>query len=302
MKNLLVLTVALLAIVMAGATVMADETVGAQTQVRSKIQTMGALGYGIATSQSNPMDFQLIKIGVAGVRVEKTEGEINVKVGVLYFGETKYKLMNVSIGNGTAAADIYDINDTVQKGTISLNAYVKGDREVWAGTLTLDGATYNAYVIQVPRVLKAEDKADDVKEYCKNNPVKCKATIKAVGSIICDPEKEGTSCSEKIKTFCSQNPDDNRCKVLRVAYCKLHMDDSNCRAEVLERCKQNSTAAECDKLVNMYEKYAEKNTEAVKKAPEWMKTVRNRVLEKIRSGKNVENDENENVTPGSGGQ
>lgn len=295
MKKLFVMAIALLVIGVTGAAVMADETLGSQGQARVKIHTMGALGYGIATSQSNPMDFQMIKVGIAGVSVTDVNGTETVKkTGVLHFGETKYRLKDVVIGNGTATANIYDANGTTQLGSISLNSYIKGDREVWAGALTLNGVTYNAYVIQAPKVWKADETADKIKDYCQNNPVKCKATIKAVGSIICDPEKEGISCAEKIKTFCGQNPDDNRCKVVRWAYCKLHLDDANCRAEIIEKCKNitdgtiSNDNAICDKLANMYNKYASNRAEVMKNAPEWLKKVRERVEDRLQSGENVD--------------
>ncbi|MCX6817798.1 MAG: hypothetical protein NTU57_02990 [Candidatus Aenigmarchaeota archaeon] len=296
MKKLFVMAIALLVIGVTGAAVMADETLGSQGQARVKIHTMGALGYGIATSQSNAMDFEMIKVGIAGVSVTDANGtETIVKTGVLHFGETKYRLKDVVIGNGTATANVYDVNGTTQLGSLSLNSYVKGNGEVWAGSLTLNGVTYNAYVIQAPKVWKAEEVADNVKDYCKNNPVKCKATIKAVGGIICDPEKEGISCADKIKTFCEQNPTDNRCKVVNWAYCKLHLDDANCRADIIEKCKNitngtiSSDNAICDKLANMYNKYTEKRADVMNNAPEWLKNVRERVKDRLQRGENVDN-------------
>lgn len=289
MKKLFVMAIALLVIGITGVAAMADETVGSQAQANAKIKTMGALGYGIATSQSNPMDFEMIKVGIAGINVVRAESEVEVKVGVLHFGETKYRLKDVVIGNGTANANIYDINGTVQKGSISLNSYIKGDREVWAGSLALNGVTYNAYIIQAPRIWKAAEKADKVKDYCENNPAKCKAAIKAVGSIICDPEKEGVGCSEKIKAFCEQNPEDNRCKALSLASCSLNMDDANCRADLIGKCKNSTIDGKiCDKLANMYDKYAEKRTEVMKNAPAWLENVRERVKDRLQKGENVD--------------
>jgi len=319
MKKLFVMAIALLVIGVTGAAVMADETLGSQGQVSARIKTMGALGYGIATSQSNPMDFQLIKVGIAGVSVTDANGTETVKkAGVLHFGETKYRLKDAVIGNGTATASVYDVNGTTQLGSLSLNSYIKWDREVWAGALTLNGVTYNAYIIQAPRVWKAEETADKIKDYCQNNPVKCKAAIKAVGSIICDPEGEGNNCAEKIRTFCGQNPDDNRCKVVRWAYCKLHLDDANCRAEIIEKCKNitdgtiSNDNAICDKLANMYNKYAANRAEVMKNAPAWLKAVRERVEDRLQGGENVDSDDGTddapelgngpNNGPGQGGQ
>jgi len=280
MKKLMALAIAVLLIGITGAAVMADENVGSQTQLHAKIHTMGALGYGIATSQANSMDFELIKVGIASVSIKlQNETEELTNVGILYFGESRYVLKDVVIGNGTAAANIY-LNGT-QKGTISLNSYLKGDREIWAGTLTLDSAAYNAYVIQVPRIWKPAEKAEAIKDYCQNNPEKCKAAIKAVGGIICDPQEEGVSCADKIKTFCEQHPDDNRCKVVSWAYCKLHLEDANCRAQIIEKCKNNTNDTACDKLTNMYNKYVDKKLETLKNAPAWFKSVRERIKNRL---------------------
>jgi hypothetical protein len=298
MKKLLVMAIALLVIGMAGTAVIAEETLGSQSQVRTKIHTMGALGYGIATSQSNAMDFELVKVGIAGVSITSADGnETVIKTGVLHFGEAKYRLKDVVIGNGTATANIYD-NET-QVGSISLNSYIKGDREVWAGTLTLDGVAYNAYIIQAPRIWKAVEKAEKVKDYCENNPEKCKAVMKAVGQIVCDPALN-ESCRDKIKAFCEQYPDDNRCKALRVAYCSINLEDANCRAELIERCKNNTVDAKiCDKLANMYNKYTEKRAEVMNKAPAWFKAVRERVENRLQRGEDVD-DATEALTSGQG--
>jgi hypothetical protein len=243
---------------------------------------MGALGYGLAVLQSNPMEFELIKIGVAKVSVGLTEeDEEIISLGRLYFGETKYKLKEVVIGNGTATANIYDMNDT-QKGSISLTSYPKGDREVWAGTMALNGANYNVYIIQAPRIWKPLEKAEKAFEYCKNNPDKCKAAMKAVGQILCDPETN-TSCRDKIKSFCEQYPDDSRCKALKLGYCKLHMENADCRNELMQECKKNLSEEACDKLGEIYQKFAENKPEVAKNAPAWFLRARERIRERLEN-------------------
>jgi hypothetical protein len=288
MKKLLVMAIALLVIGIAGTAVMADETVGEQNQARAMIHTMGALGYGIATSQADPMNFEIVKVGIAGINVTGTAGNVDINVGVLYFGDVKYKLKDVVIGNGTASANIYDVNGTTQHGSISLNSYIKGNGEVWAGTLTLDGAAYNAYIIQAPRVWKPLEKAAKVFSYCENNPEKCKAVMKAVGNIVCDPSTDD-SCKDKIKTFCEQHPDDNRCKMLELASCKLHLEDANCRNLLIQQCNESNNSTTCDKLTNMYTRNAENNINAIiKNAPQWFKQVRERIKNKPQSEINSE--------------
>jgi hypothetical protein len=275
MKKLLAVAVALVVIGITGATALADESVGMQNRVSARIQTMGAMGNGLAISQTNPMDFEMLKIGIAGVRVAVSDAEETVNIGVLYFGETKYKLRDVVIGNGTASASVYDANNA-SAGSITLSSYPKGDTEIWAGTLSLNGTSYNAYVIQAKKLFKPAEAADNVKEYCANNPAKCMATMKAVGSIICDPQANET-CSDKIKIFCESHPDDNRCKVIGMAYCGTHLNDSTCRAEITDKCKQNSTVEQCDKLTEMYDKHIEKTQNVVGKVPAWMNSVKERL-------------------------
>jgi len=278
MKKLLALVIALFVVGVAGISAMAQQ-VGAQGKLNARIHKMGAMGNGLAISQSDTMNFELIKVAFAGVRVGLLDETAEVLVGVLHFGEDKYRLKDVEIGNGSSSANIYD-SSGANVGSISLDSYPKGDREVWAGTLTLNEETYNAYVIQAPRVIKPVEKAGKIFDYCKNNPAKCKAVMKAAGSIVCDPEKEGTSCRDKIKSFCEQHPDDNRCKALKLAYCKIHLDDADCRAEIMEKCKANLNEEVCRKLGNIYNKVVQKSPQVISRAPQWFKTIR----ERIRSG------------------
>ncbi len=293
MKKITALAIALLVIGLIGITgtaVMADETLGSQAQMRAKIHTMGALGNGLAISQTNPMDFELLKVGIAGVSVTDANGtETIVRTGVLHFGETKYRLKDVVIGNGTATANVYDINGTNQLGSISLNSYVKGDKEIWAGTLTLGGVSYNAYVIQAARLWKAVEKAEKVKDYCENNPEKCKAVMKALGNIVCDPAGN-ESCRDRIKAFCESHPDDNRCKALTLASCALKLDDANCRQNIIEYCKNSTNSTACDKLANMYGKYDEKKVNLLKNAPQWFQKVRERIKNKLSNDIESEDD------------
>ena len=273
MKKLTILAIALLVIGITGTTVLADG-LGSQGW-KPKIRTMGALGYGLATLQTNAMDFELLKIGIAGIDVSVTNETEEIKVGILYFGETKYRLKDIVIGNGSATANIYDSNDTLV-GAISLNSYPKGDREVWAGTMTLNSVAYNAYIIQANRLWKAEEKAEKAKEYCANNPEKCKAVMKAVGQILCDPANN-VSCRDKIKTFCEQYPDDRRCEALKLGYCRLHMENADCRNELMQECKKNLSEEACDKLGEIYQKFAENKPEAAKNAPAWFLKIRERL-------------------------
>lgn len=293
MKKLLVLAIALLVIGATGISAFADDndTVGKQVKAQARIHKMGALGNGLAISQDDSMNFELLKIGIAAVKVGE-EDTAAVKVGVLYLGEEKYRLKEVEIGNGSASANIYDADDE-QVGSISLDSYPKGDKEIWAGEMELNDEDYNAYVIQAKRSVKTVEKAAHAFEYCKNNPDKCKAAMKAVGQILCDPETD-ENCRNRVKTFCEGNPEDNRCVSLRMAYCKQNLDDADCRAEFMERCKQNVNEEVCDKLGEVYNRAMQKRPEFMEKAPDWFKKASERIRERI------ENQTNNNTGNGNG--
>jgi hypothetical protein len=270
MNKLIVLSIALI-VALAGFLTIS----GVEAASNAKIWTRGTFGSGIAVSQSDPMDFELIKIGIAGVKVTTADAESIVKTGVLHFGEDKYRLRNVTIGNGTASATIH--YNSTEVGSIDLDSYVKGDREIWAGTLTLNGDAYNAYVIQAPRIMKAVEKASRIREYCKNNPVRCRAVMKAAGDVICDPEDEGMTCRERIEAFCEENPDDRRCKALRMAYCKTHPEDADCRAEMRGVCENDATENACNVLATVYNKNIQKRPSTATNAPKWLVAARNRI-------------------------
>ncbi|MCK5023459.1 MAG: hypothetical protein KAS04_04775 [Candidatus Aenigmarchaeota archaeon] len=276
MKKIIAIVMALIFVVGAGAAVAVEEPtlLGAQNANKYKIHKMAALGNGLAISQSDPMDFELLKVGIAGVKINLVDEETELRVGVLYIGEDKYRLKDVEIGEGSTSANVYDGETLV--GTISLDSYPKGDKEVWAGTLTINEVTYNAYVIQATRKVKPVEKAAKALSYCKNNPEKCRAAMKAVGNIICDPATN--DCSDKIKTFCENNPEDARCRKLHFEFCAENLDDADCRAEIMEKCKENFNEEKCEGLGALYNRVAEKRPELAARAPAWVKSIRNRIL------------------------
>lgn len=282
MRKLLTLAIALLVIGVIGASTMAQQPT-LISAAHANVRTRGAFGSGLAISQTDPMDFELIKVAVAGVAVSLADEAKVVKVGVLHFGEDKYRLRDVEIGNGTASANIYDTEGT-QVGSVSLDSYPKGDTEIWTGELSLNDEKYNAYVIQVKRLVKAVEKARRVFSYCENHPAQCLRVMRGIGNIICDPEAEGTTCRERIKTYCENNPEDRRCIALRLAYCRIHLDDADCRGELMEKCKENVNDEACEKLGMVYGKIVEKKPQVVKNAPQWFVTVRNRIKSKLTAG------------------
>ncbi|RLJ00540.1 MAG: hypothetical protein DRP03_00420 [Candidatus Aenigmatarchaeota archaeon] len=255
-------------------------------QARPRIGTLIVIGKGIAISKDNPMDFELVKIS-AGRVVARLRGRVvSALGGILYMGADKYRIRNITYSNGTFSGVIYSAGSPV--GAISLDSYIKGNSEVWAGDLVIEEngtQRYNVYIIGYKRRLKPVEFANKIKEYCKDNPRKCKAAIKGVGRELCDdPSLEG--CREKIKNFCERHPNDRRCIALKNAYCSVRTDDVRCREELKEYCKKNPDEKVCERLVRAYPKII-KIKERVKRVikermPAWLRRVRGRVINVTR--------------------
>ncbi len=223
----------------------------AQVSAQAKIQTLGVLGEGLAVSTTNPADFKVVRIGIARVltNIAGTESEFNV--GVLFLDADRYAINNTVIGNGTSGGDIY-LNNT-KVGSFSANRVVKPGRDVWYGTMTVNGASYNLYVVAAQRPIKASEAADDIKDYCKDNPVKCGVVAKAVKGIgnTC-ANLNSTSCRDKIVQYCQNNPTDARCVTVFRAYCTAHTDDSRCVQELKLFCSKNPTNDKCVSFCSKY--------------------------------------------------
>jgi hypothetical protein len=202
------------------------QSLGSQSMFRPQIKTFGILGSGIASLPSDPLNFKIAKLGVGTVRLIVLDQQTELTVGVLFLDDQRYTLKNIAIGNGSASADIY-INDT-QHGSLSLTSVIKGNMEIWAGTLTLDGTTYNTYILGGYRPIKAAELKEKVSEYCSEN-------------------RTDRNCGGNMEAFCESNPTDTRCLALFKAYCLRgnNMDDSRCRQYMLTWCKDRNETEEC---------------------------------------------------------
>lgn len=211
----------------------------AQDIPKPKIKTIGVLGRGIAILNTNPANFKIVKIGVATVRVTLLGEETELRVGILYLDEDRYKIKDIQIGNTTASGNIYS-NDT-QVGSFSLSLTIRGEYEIWFGTLTVSGQTYNAYILEGVRPIKPVEIGEKIKELCENFPVRCKEVGLAIGNTI-----------DKIKGFCNEHPSDARCVAVFREYCRFHLDDSRCREGLKGYCKYNSQAKQCEEFCEKY--------------------------------------------------
>lgn len=202
---------------------LAQEGLGGQAISTPSIESFGVLGKGIASVPSDPTNFKIIRVGVAKVKVVTNGTESVVPIGILFLDDQKYRIKDVVIDNGSITGNIY-LND-MQAGSMSLKSVMKGDTEVWAGTITVDGTTYNAYIMEGSRPIKNQELKEKIKEYCN----------------------ETGNCSSAIESYCQNNPTDTRCLALFKAFCirKNNMDDSRCRDFMQSWCKDNPEGQDC---------------------------------------------------------
>jgi len=190
-------------------------------QAASLLNKIYFLGKGIAVSPSDPLDFMMVKVGVGAI---KPTANTEQRVGVMILDEEKYRLREVIVANGSATGNLY-LNATLV-GSFDVLSVIKGDVEVWAGTLTLDGKTYNLYILDAPRRITAAELKDKVTDYCRNNT-------------------DDPNCRERINEYCQNNPDDSRCKEIFRRYCQDNLDDSRCREFMFRYCKERPLDATC---------------------------------------------------------
>ena len=213
-----------------------------QTVRNVTIHKLGVLGKGLAINPSDASDFKLVVIGIATVRVNILGEEDNVTAGILWVDGERYKLKNINIGNGSATADVYK-NDT-KVGSISTSSVTKNDHIVWYGTLNLNGADWNLYILELERKIKADELKDKVSDYCKDH----------TGENNCE------FLRGKVQDYCKNNPDDARCKEIFQSYCINNLDDSRCREAIKERCEDAPNATICQRLeVKVAKRFCEEN-------------------------------------------
>ncbi|HKZ45212.1 MAG TPA: hypothetical protein VJ343_00735 [archaeon] len=236
MKRILILLAAFLVISIVSVSVMA-------LQNAVKIKTIGALGRGLAISPSDPKDFKVLKVGVAKVSVNQTGNVTELAVGILHLDNETYRIKDVAIGNGTISGNIYR-NDT-QVGSFNAESVIKGSSEIWVGTLTLNGETWNIYVLGAPRLFKIEEMAEKISDYCEDNPDKCTDVAKGIGSAYCEKTPEDPSCREKIRNWCQEHSTDQRCLSLLRNFCKFNIEDGRCREVMKDYCVNNTDDEKC---------------------------------------------------------
>jgi len=255
------------------------EDLGAQTtSATPTIESIGFLGKGIASLPSDPTNFMIVKAGVGRVKVVVNDTETKVQIGILFLDDKKYRIKDLVIDNGSATGNLY-LNDT-QVGSVSVKSIIKGDTEVWAGTLTLDGITYNLHILQAQRAIKNNELKEKIRGYC-NETGNCSAGIEAY----CQNNPTDTRCLALFKAFCirKNNMDDSRCRDFMVGWCKDNPEVTDCRLFAVERstkyCAENPNTPTCNAIVKKLADFCstdpgnEKCKETCKEHPEACKSV-----------------------------
>jgi len=225
----IVFTVALVAPILA-------ENLGIQS-LKTKFKEIYILGKGVAVNPSNSQDISIVKIGLASVIVNLADSEINVTAGVLHFGDNEYFILkDVNIGIGTLSGDIYKNNTIV--GSFTLTLISKPSDNIWTGTLTINGQTYNTYILEAVRKYTKSEGKDKVAEYCSKH-------------------HENKNCREKIEDFCENNPNDARCIALIHNFCKDHLFDGRCREALRDFCYKNLSDDNCVEFCQKFPKACE---------------------------------------------
>ena len=211
------------------------------------IKTLNAVGKGIAISVTDPSDFTLLKIGIARVSVELLGETQEVSAGILILDNDKYRLRNINIGNGSATADVY--SNSTDVGDINIASVQKGDTIVWFGTLTVNGKTYNVYILEAGRQIKPFELGENVADFCRAN-------------------RGHENCRERMAEFCQQNPTDARCRQIFLEFCKENPDDVRCRDAIREFCNERPTNSLCRRLGEHHGRFCERAADVAEKACE----------------------------------
>ena len=130
---------------------------------RPRIRTLVALGKGIAFSEEDITDFEIVKLGIAKVTVRVLNETKSISIGVLWFGDERYKVKDIQLTNETIEANIYSGNETV--GVIAIDSVVKHNEVVWVGKLELNGKEYNVFILEGIRKFKPLELKESLKEY-----------------------------------------------------------------------------------------------------------------------------------------
>lgn len=195
------------------------------------IERLHLVANGTAISQSDDFNFMHARIVVGAMKIREStasDGNIVKRMGVLMLDGQRYHLKDIAVSGKEVSAEIYgpatqtDANSP-SIGEIVVKLFEKPGRDAWAGTMVLNGKTYNIYFLSVNRGFSLKEAAGKTGVYCEQNPddSRCKKAYQQ-----CDLNAE--KCREKAKQYCESSPEDLGCLQLKKAYCLENASDSRC--------------------------------------------------------------------------
>ena len=233
MKNRFIFIVSLALVLSLGITIAQEAT----SNVAPSLFKIHIMGNGIAVNPSELTDFKIIKSVIATFKNGSNDTIIR---GALVLDQARYVVKGTLPEESKFVGEL--LKNTTKVGDISLSKIEKPDGEVWAGTLSLNGINYYAYIVGVRKTFTAREVATKMGEYCKENPTddKCNGV-----AFVCGAENIG-QCQNKIQTYCESHQDDARCKALALRTCKNNTDDTRCRDLLRNRCNVTDAANAVD--------------------------------------------------------
>ncbi|MBI5229220.1 hypothetical protein HY991_03855 [Candidatus Micrarchaeota archaeon] len=181
-----------------------DGTVPLVYSGKPVIRSLHVIGKGIAVSPTNAMDFKIIRI-IAGKVIVKTDNNSVVlkPLGLLFLDKEKYRLKEIDFGNESVSAVIFK-NET-EAGSITITRVHKPGAVVWAGSMTVDGTTYYAYIVNAihPKmVLKPLKKEIEIRKSCGPkivpvSPAEIRRCKREGGKIVTEKDENGCPLAPK---------------------------------------------------------------------------------------------------------
>jgi|GEM_PF-2512300 len=151
--------------------------------VRAQVHHIFFAGRGIAVNPEDKLDFKYIRVITGRVLVppnniseaSSTSPDLEVtcvnitagrqrcytlvRAGIIYLDNERYTLRNIDVDDETATASIY--KNQTEVGSIAVMKVSKMNTTIWVGTLTIDGATYYAYILGLPHRLQIKERGEE---------------------------------------------------------------------------------------------------------------------------------------------
>lgn len=201
-----------------------EQSLGSQAQV--SLDLLVLTGKGVAVSATDRTDAHAVKVGVGRVFVATASGRVAAKAGVLFFDGSRYRLANVTVSNeSVVAADVQA--DGTSLGSLTATAKARGEQELWVGQLSLNGTSYDLYIVSAARGFRS-DELRDLRERA------------------CAEGENASNCTPSKKAFCADNEDDDDCERVLAKYWIKHSEDIRGRKALAAWCEAHPTECTAD--------------------------------------------------------